>query len=204
MLKVNELECVRGDRLLFSQLSFTVTPGNLLHVQGANGSGKTTLLRAICGLLQPQVGTIYWHGKNIHSIRDEFYNDILYLGHLNGIKPDLTGIENLRISATLSGLAIKTSLLWEALQRMGLNGFEDLQTKVLSQGQKRRVALAKLLLSRAPLWILDEPFVGLDNTAVDLILKILANHLAHSGMIIITTHQDLFIQSGSVHCLKLT
>lgn len=203
MLEVNNLECIRGDKLLFSQLFFTVKPGSLLHVQGPNGSGKTTLLRAISGLLQPQTGTICWQGKNIHATRDEFYNDMLYLGHLNGIKPDLTGIENLRIAATLNGLSVKTQVLWEVLQRMGLTGLEDLPIKILSQGQKRRVALARLLFSRASLWILDEPFVGLDDSAVNLVLKILSDHLAHNGLIILTTHQDLFLNSGKVNYLRL-
>lgn len=204
MLEVNKLECQRGERQLFSNLSFSLKPGTLLHLQGPNGSGKTTLLRAICGLLQPQAGTIFWQGKNIHSILDEFYSDMLYLGHLNGIKPELTSIENLAIAATLSGLSVKNKKLWKSLYYIGLAGYEDLPTKVLSQGQKRRVALARLLLSHATFWILDEPFVGLDDTAVDLVLRILTDHLAHNGLIIVTTHQDLFLNSGTIKCLKLT
>ncbi len=203
MLEITDLECRRGDRLLISGLSFSVSPSTLLHVQGANGSGKTTLLRTLCGLLQQQEGEISWNGESITRLREDYCRDVLFLGHLNGIKNDLTGIENLRVAATLDGDHVAEQEIWDALARMGLAGFEDLPTKMLSQGQKRRVALARLLLSSAKLWILDEPFVALDVKAVELLQSLIANHVAAGGMAILTTHQEVPLTSGQIQRLML-
>ncbi len=203
MLEVSDLECRRGDRLLFSGLSFTLEPGTLLHVRGRNGSGKTTLLRALCGLLTPDAGSIVWNGEDTRRLGEDFQADTLYFGHLNGIKGDLTGVENLRVSATLDGDRVAENQLWEALGQMGLTGFEDLPTRVLSQGQKKRVALARLLLSEAPLWILDEPFTALDVDAVDQLQLLIAEHVAHDGLVILTTHQEVALTSGQIRRLHL-
>lgn len=203
MLEVTNLECRRGDRLLISGLDFSVAERTLLHVQGPNGSGKTTLLRTLCGLLQPQGGEIHWDGESISRLKEDYCRDVLYLGHLNGIKNDLTGIENLRVAATLDGDQVTDQEIWDALSRMGLAGFEDLPTKVLSQGQKRRVALARLLLSSAKLWVLDEPFVALDVKAVELLQSLIADHVAGGGMAILTTHQEVPLTSGQIQRLKL-
>ena len=203
MLEVSDLECRRGDRLLFSGLSFTLEPGTLLHVRGRNGSGKTTLLRALCGLLTPDAGSIVWNGEDARRLGDDFHADTLYFGHLNGIKGDLTGVENLRVSATLDGDRIADDQLWGALGQMGLAGFEDLPTRVLSQGQKKRVALARLLLSEAPLWILDEPFTALDVDAVDQLQLLIAEHVADDGLVILTTHQEVALTSGQIRRLHL-
>ncbi|GAB6041166.1 cytochrome c biogenesis heme-transporting ATPase CcmA [Endothiovibrio diazotrophicus] len=202
-LEAVALEVMRGDRRLFSDLSFSVNAGTLLHVEGHNGSGKTTLLRVLCGLLQPQEGEVRWQGGNIRSLREEFCKEVLYFGHLNGIKNDLTGIENLRVSATLDGDAVEEEALWAALSRMGLAGFEDLPTKVLSQGQKKRVALARLMLSSASVWVLDEPFTALDVKAVAFLESLIAEHVAGGGMAIITTHQEVALTSGTVERLRL-
>jgi heme exporter protein A len=134
-LEVLGLEVQRGDRRLFSDLAFAVESGELLHVRGPNGSGKTTLLRALCGLLLAQDGEILWNGEAIRRLGEEFTCDVIYLGHLNGIKHDLTGVENLRVAATLDGDAVDEEAIWDALARIGLAGFEDLPTSVLSQGQ---------------------------------------------------------------------
>jgi len=203
MLEVTDLECRRGDRLLITGLSFSVDTQTLLHVQGANGSGKTTLLRTLCGLLQPQEGQIRWDGESITSLREDYCRDVLFLGHLNGIKNDLTGIENLRVAATLDGDHVPDQAIWDALAQLGLAGFEDLPTKMLSQGQKRRVALARLLLSNAKLWVLDEPFVALDVKAVELLQSLIADHVANGGMAILTTHQEVPLTSGQIQRLKL-
>ncbi len=203
MLEVSDLECRRGDRLLFSGLSFTLEPGTLLHVRGRNGSGKTTLLRALCGLLTPDAGSIIWNGEDARRLGEDFHADTLYFGHLNGIKGDLTGVENLRVSATLDGDRISDDQLWGALGQMGLAGFEDLPTRVLSQGQKKRVALARLLLSEAPLWILDEPFTALDVDAVDQLQLLIAEHVADDGLVILTTHQEVALTSGQIRRLHL-
>lgn len=191
MLDVTDLSCRRGDRTLFSALSFRLEPGQMLHLQGSNGSGKTTLLRALCGILRPESGVIHWRGEPIERLAEDYYRDLLYLGHLNGIKGDLTGIENLRIAARLYGAHSRQTALGDALARMGLSGFEDLPCRMLSQGQKKRVALARLLLSRAPLWILDEPFTALDVAAVDLLDRLICTHVEQGGLVVLTTHQTL-------------
>lgn len=203
MLEVVDLECTRGDRRLFSRLNFSLERETLLHVQGRNGSGKTTLLRAICGLLQPQEGEIRWNGASIRKLKEDYCREVVYLGHLNGIKNDLTGIENLRVAATLDGDEVRDSAVWEALRVMGLAGFEDLPTRMLSQGQKKRVALARLVLSSAALWVLDEPFTALDVAAVDLLESLIAGHVNQGGMVIMTTHQEVSLTSGQIRRLKL-
>ena len=203
MLDVSDLECTRGDRRLFTGLCFDLPPGTLLHVEGPNGSGKTTLLRAVCGLLQPQQGDIRWGGENIRRLKEDYCREVLYLGHLNGIKNDLTGLENLTVSATLDGDQVQQGEVWAALKRMGLAGFEDLPTRVLSQGQKKRVALARLPLSNARLWVLDEPFTALDKAAVELLQTLIAEHVDEGGMAIITTHQEVPLTSGQIQRLQL-
>ena len=203
MLEVTGLECRRGDRLLFSALDFEVRAGTLLHVRGRNGSGKTTLLRTLCALHTQDAGEIHWKGEPIRRLREDYCRDVLYLGHLNGIKGDLTGIENLSVAAALDDDPADDAAIWTALGRIGLSGFEDLPTRMLSQGQKKRVALARLILSRAPLWILDEPFTALDLDAVDLLQGLIADHVAAGGMTVLTTHQAVPLTSGQARALDL-
>jgi heme exporter protein A len=203
MLEVINLECQRGDCRLFSGLGLTLKQGELLYLQGQNGSGKTTLLRTICGLIQPTEGEVHWDGESIHSLREEFSRDVLYLGHLNGIKDDLTGLENLQISSRLDGVPISSEQAWDALEQMGLKGREDLPVKVLSQGQKRRVALARLLVNRCRLWVLDEPFTALDTAALELLQRVIQGHVESGGMVILTTHQEVSLTSGQVKRLQL-
>ena len=191
VLEVHALSCVRGDRVLFRDLSFTVGSGELLHLKGHNGSGKTTLLRALAGLLLPESGEIRWNGSNIRRLREEYSRHLLYLGHLNGIKGDLTAVENLRISATLDGFSLSEPRAWELLAEIGLRGHEDLPSKHLSQGQKRRVALARLLANDARIWVLDEPFTALDVAAVQLLQDVIRRHVEDGGMAVITTHQEV-------------
>ena len=197
------MECRRGDRRLFSGLDFALDAGTLLHVRGRNGSGKTTLLRTHCGLFTPEAGEIRWRGQPTRELGEEFQRDLLYFGHLNGIKGDLTGIENLTIAATLDGDRVDQTAIWEALKQIGLAGFEDLPTRMLSQGQKKRVALARLILSRAPLWILDEPFTALDTGAVALLQRLIADHIAAGGLAVLTTHQEVPLTSGQIRRLDL-
>jgi len=188
---------------LFSGVSFALEPGTLLHVRGCNGSGKTTLLRALCGLLVPEAGEIRWQGQDSRRLGEDYREDLLYCGHLNGIKGDLTGIENLRVAAILDGNPVDEGRLWSALEQMGLAGYEDLPAVALSQGQKRRVALARLLVSEAPLWILDEPFTALDTDAVDLLLRLIAGHVSDGGILVLTTHQEVPLTAGRVQQLHL-
>lgn len=203
MLEIADLSCSRGDRRLFSGLNFSLDTGSLLYVQGKNGSGKTTLLRTICGLYLQDAGEIRWNGEPVRALDEEYSKEVVYLGHLNGIKSDLTGLENLRVSTVLDGDEVSEEQIWDALKRMGLAGFEDLPTKVLSQGQKRRVALARLLLNDSKLWILDEPFTALDVAAVDLLQSVIAEHVENGGMVILTTHQEVALTSGQIQQLQL-
>ena len=203
MLEVLDLSCVRGDRRLFSGVEFSLDRGELLYVHGHNGSGKTTLLRTLCGLILPDLGEVRWRGQNIRSMREEFTKDVLFLGHKNGIKGELTGVENLRISSALDGFEVTEQQAWDALERIGLDGHEDLEAKVLSQGQQRRVALARLRVNDASLWVLDEPFSALDMSAVDLLQSVIRAHVDNGGIVVLTTHQEVPLTSGQVKRLKL-
>ena len=203
MLEVVNLQCTRGDRRLFSGIAFELAPGELLHLHGHNGSGKTTLMRTLCGLVTPTEGEVRWRGRPIARQRDEFNGELLYLGHKNGIKDDLTGVENLLVACRLAGGTITEEEAWQVLERMGLRGHEDLPARVLSQGQQKRVALARLLVSRAKLWLLDEPFVGLDVAAVALLQGVIRDHVAAGGLVVLTTHQEVELTSGKVKRLRL-
>jgi heme exporter protein A len=203
MLEVSNLACSRGDHRLFSGLNFHLGLGQIMQVQGANGSGKTSLLRTLCGFLMPDEGGIFWRGEKIRELAEDYHNEILYLGHLNAIKDELSALENLLISAGLSGEKLEKKEAVDALRRMGLRGREMLPTKVLSQGQRRRVALARLLVSDAKLWILDEPLTALDVGAVALIQELIAEHLAQQGMVIFTTHQPLHVAGMEMRVLSL-
>ncbi len=202
-LQVNNLQCIRGDRELFSGLSFALQQKQLLMLEGANGSGKTTLLRTLCGLYLQEQGDILWDGVSIRKLDDQYRQELLYLGHYNAIKMDLTALENLRINTLLGGYNPGDNALMQALDAIGLFGFEDYPTRQLSQGQKRRVALARLLVSKQKLWILDEPFVALDVAAVELLQNIIAAHVDAGGMAILTTHQEVPLTTGAVKRLRL-
>jgi heme exporter protein A len=204
MLEVSNLACSRGDHQLFCGLNFSLNPGQIMQVQGANGSGKTSLLRTLCGFLMPDEGDIIWRGESTRELDEDYFAELLYLGHLNAIKDELSALENLCISAGLSGVELEEKEAITALRRMGLRGRELLPTKVLSQGQRRRVALARLLVSDARLWILDEPLTALDVGAVEFIEDLIAEHLARDGMVIFTTHQPLNVAGTEMRTLSLS
>ncbi len=203
-LEVKNLQCIRGDRELFTDLSFSVEANQLMMLEGENGSGKTTLLRALCGLYLQEQGEVLWDGISINKQDETYRKELLYLGHLNGIKADLTVLENLRVNSVLAGENPSTNDLMDALDTIGLYAFEDFPTSQLSQGQKRRVALARLLISKAKLWILDEPFVALDIAAVELLQSIIAKHVDNGGMVILTTHQEVPLTSGEIKRVSLS
>jgi heme exporter protein A len=204
MLEVKGLSCARGEMQLFANLDFSLAAGELLQVQGENGSGKTTLLRTLCGFVQPFAGEIRWQGKKHSELGEDYAANIIYLGHANAIKDELNALENLRISSALSGANIGDSAALAALRRMGLRGRETFPVKVLSQGQRRRVALARLLVNKAPLWILDEPLTALDVGAVEMMQDLIGEHLARQGMVIFTTHQPLAVAGVQTRYLKLS
>ena len=203
MLEADNLECVRGERRLFAGLGFKLEAGELLYLQGRNGAGKTSLLRMIIGLLPPEAGEIRWQGQSIRRNSDDFRADLCYLGHLNAIKEELTPLENLLAAARLADEELAEDDAIDALEQVGLAGREDLACKYLSQGQKRRVALARLVHEKRPLWILDEPFVALDTLAVDWLTGIISAHLQRGGLAVMTTHQPVNIPAGTVRELRL-
>jgi heme exporter protein A len=203
-LQAFELVCTRGDRQLFNNINFEVHPGEALRVAGTNGSGKTSLLRMLSGLASPAAGEVRWSGQNIRFVREEFASQLLYLGHANGVKDDLTAWENVMVAATLSGNRVTRADAYQALDQLGLGRAADLPTRALSQGQRKRVALARLPLGMvAPLWILDEPFTALDHKAVTELCGTLSHHLAHGGMVIYTTHQEIELTARRTQLLDL-
>ena len=200
MLEVVNLSCTRGDRPLFRDLSFALKPGELLHLQGANGSGKTTLLRTLCGLSLPAAGEIRWHGKPVREDEAAFRAVLCYLGHHNALHGDLTGSENLYFETCLTdGPGNGQS----ALNEIGLARVAGLPTKLLSQGQKRRTALARLLIQDKPLWVLDEPLTALDIRSTGIFLGLFSEHLARGGLIILTSHQEVNLADWPVLTVTL-
>ena len=198
MLAAINLQCVRGSRTLFSGLGFGLQAGELLRVAGANGSGKTSLLRIVCGLLAPAEGEVRWHGEAIARLREEFWRSLVYIGHASAVKDDLTALENLVIACTLAGVETDKGRAGAALRHLGLAGCEHLPAGVLSQGQRRRVVLARLVLSdRLPLWVLDEPLAALDGAAMDCIQQLVAGQLARGGAVIYSTHVEMRIDAAA-------
>ncbi len=202
MLDVQSLSCERGERLLFSDLSFSLKPGELLRVAGVNGSGKTTLLRLLSGLALPDEGDILWNGIRINKCAEVYRSVMSYVGHNLAVKMELTPLENLAFAQALSGRR-STQSLELILDNVGLYGFEYDLCRTLSQGQRRRVALARLVFAHSQLWILDEPFVALDKKGVDFIASLLAQHTDRGGMVILTTHQDTPLRNGMIKEIHL-
>jgi heme exporter protein A len=189
-LTVEHLQCIRDDRVLFDDLNFTLSAGQMLQIEGRNGCGKTSLLRILCGLTLPTAGIVYWKNQDIQDINSSYWATLAYIGHANGVKADLTPLENLAMTPALAATPTSTPLA-NALEQVGLYGFEDVPTRTLSAGQQRRVALARLLVSQAPLWILDEPFTALDKAAIRMIEGWLDAHIKRGGMTILTSHHTV-------------
>lgn len=191
MLKVESLECVRDDRLLFSDLNFTVNDAEVLQIEGPNGCGKTSLLRIICGLRLPEAGQVSWRGESIQGNREDYYVSMVYIGHLPCVKADLTVSENVRALLDTRSLAANDAVIENALAKVGLAGYDDVPGKALSSGQRRRILLAFVELSEAKLWILDEPLTALDVGGVALMESMILEHRLAGGSVIFTTHHGM-------------
>lgn len=204
MLEAKDLVCVRGDVRLFSGVGFALEPGGLLLVQGPNGSGKTSLLRILAGLSRPEGGSVRWSGADTREMGEDYARQLLFIGHANALKDEFSAEENLAFARELSGRHSSPGELAAALERVGLASRARLPARYLSQGQKRRVALARLCLAMdTPLWILDEPFAALDVAALATIAGLVDGHLAAGGMAVLTTHQDVAIDAPRRHVVVL-
>lgn len=204
-LRAHGLACARGDRTVFSGLAFELANGGLLRIGGPNGSGKTSLLRMVCGLLEPAAGTIDWNGAPARALGEDYHRDLAYVGHLNGAKDELDVFENLAHAARSAGLPATPDDVTAALREYSLDRLAGLQCKFLSQGQKRRLALARLRLcmSRA-LWVLDEPFVAIDVAGIEVVRLMIEEHLRGGGLVVLTTHQEIEIASASAQRIELS
>ena len=203
MLEAINLGCVRGDRRLFKDVNFSLEPGTFLQLQGPNGSGKTSLLRILCGLLAQVEGEVRWQGENTRSLGEDFFTVVTYLGHRNGVKDELTALENLRVSNALNGIEVSISKARSVLKQMGLGGRELLPARLLSEGQRRRVALARLVVCNTSVWLLDEVLTSLDKTATLLVKSLIEEHLTNGGIAVVATHQELGLSAGSIQRLEL-
>ena len=188
-LQARALTCIRGERKLFSGLDLDLGAGECLHIRGENGVGKTSLLRILTGLSKPEAGQVLWNQKAITSDPSIFHRDVLFLGHRDALKEELTALENLQMYAALDDVQLPLEKALGALARFGLRGRENLPVHCLSAGQKRRVLMARMLTRGAPLWILDEPFNALDVAAVTQLEQLIAEHLAAKGIVVLTSHQ---------------
>ncbi len=200
-LDVDRVHVWRGDRHVLKGTSFQLGAGELLHVWGPNGTGKTTLLRVACGLLRPEQGTVSWQGRAIGTIAADYQAALAYASHETALKSDLTALENLRFTV---GLKRRVGIpeLRETLERTGVGACADLPARVLSAGQRRRVAIARVLALRAPLWLLDEPYTNLDTHGADFMSRMLEEHVDQGGCAVVVAHHDLAL-GRSVRRLEL-
>lgn len=203
MLEARLLECVRGRRHLFRDLSFSVQPGDYVELRGPNGSGKTSLLRILCGLLPPTSGVVLWRGEAIDARRESYLSSVTYIGHRCAVKDELTVLENLRVSTALSGCDLSQNDARNVLERVQLAQHECTHARFLSQGQHRRLALARLIACRRPLWLLDEVLASLDAEAERSIRGVILEHVTAGGIAIGATHQDRPTGMRVAGCIEL-
>ena len=203
LLAATNLHLWRGERHVLRGVSFAIGAGEALHVTGPNGVGKTSLLRVVCGLLQPEEGEVLWDGASTSDANSEYLEALAYLAHDTALKGDLTASENLHFSVGLKR-NVGPKQIAAILVELGVADCADLPCRVLSAGQRRRVALGRVLLSAARLWVLDEPFTNLDDASTAQISDTLARHLADGGLALIVAHQGLTLRSGNVKRLELS
>ncbi|MEE2766195.1 MAG: cytochrome c biogenesis heme-transporting ATPase CcmA [Pseudomonadota bacterium] len=201
-LVVSDLHCSRDGRDLFKGLSFLLRAGELLVVEGRNGSGKTSLLRILCGIRMQESGSINWGGSPIGELGPLYHQEMTYIGHHDGIKGDLTVAENIQLAKALgkpSGDDLQT-----ILKRLQLSGYNEVLAKALSAGQKRRLALSRLLATVSWLWILDEPFTSLDRLGIEICEHLISSHLTHGGMVVMTSHHAMELPGVEITRLRLS
>ena len=203
VLESSGLECIRDDRVLFSGLDFVLESGQTLLLEGRNGSGKTSLLRILCGIRLPEDGALTWCGEDITRLGPLYHEHIAYVGHRDGLKLDLSPVENLVMARGLGRPNPNTSPE-DALERVDLYGFEDIPVRNLSAGQQRRLALARLLVTRSQLWILDEPFTSLDVHGIELAEELFLEHVSMGGMLAMTSHHAVNLDSAHIHRINLS
>lgn len=202
MLKVTGLHLWRGDRHVLRDLSFEGQAGKCVLLTGRNGAGKTSLIRVLAGLLEPEQGEVSWRGKPARAIRHEFHAELAYLGHEPPLKGDLSGEENLRFSIGIRRLVSRTEID-AALARTGARAFADRPVRTLSAGQRRRVALAGVLLAQSVLWLLDEPTTNLDADGQNLVRELIGEHLDRQGLVVAAVHHSLDLPAGKLIPLEL-
>ncbi len=198
VLEARGLRCVRGERELFNNLHLRVAAGNCLHVRGENGVGKTSLLRLLTGLSKPESGEVLWGDQSITLDPIAYHRELLFLGHRDALKEDLTALENLQMYAALDSVPLSQEKALATLSQFSLRGRENLPVNCLSAGQKRRILMARMLTRQAKLWILDEPFNALDVQAVHELQNLITEHLFAGGLVVLTSHQEVSISNVQV------
>lgn len=202
-LEAEDLGCIRDDRTLFDGLSFRLVSGQVLLLAGRNGSGKTSLLRLLCGMRQPDAGEIRWDGEDIFRLGPDYHAHIAYVGHKDGVKQDMTSYENLKMARGLGAPNTQVGID-DALDQVELSGFDDVVARNLSAGQQRRLALARLLVTRANLWILDEPFTSLDTHGISVVEGLFARHVGQGGMLAVTSHHQVTLNDADILRINLS
>ncbi len=201
LLLVDKLTCIREDRILFDQLSFEVSAGSLIQIEGPNGAGKTSLLRLLAGLSLPYEGKVLYKNTSITQCREDFYLDLTFIGHLAGVKGELSAIQNLTFNLALQQDSLEN--IDQAIGQVNLSGFENACASHLSAGQNRRIALARLWQSTSSIWILDEPFTAIDKAGVALLEQLFLAHIQRGGVVIFTSHQELQLANQHVKKINL-
>lgn len=201
-LKIKNLSCVHEEQPIFADLSFSLHEGELLLIEGENGSGKSSLLRILSGLASSSAGLVLWNDQPLESVRDDFQTELHYIGHQNGLKLGLTVLENLRLASILA--SSEQTQFHSVLTQLRLDTKLNTQTRFLSAGQKRRVALAKLFLFPKKLWLLDEPSTALDDNTQQLFINLLENHVQQGGMVVMSSHHHFSFNKITPQTVRLS
>lgn len=201
LLSAHQLSCVRQDRVLFEQLDVQLFGGEVLQIAGKNGAGKSSLLRVLAGLAEPEDGQVCYRSVPLAQSADDYADNLCFIGHLAGVQPQLTALENLAFWRAC--FALQAADDWALLAQLGLAGLEDIPCQQLSAGQQRRVSLSRLWLTKATIWILDEPFTALDQSAIAALTAQIGRHCNAGGAVLLTSHQPIEVPGHTVRQLML-